>query len=177
MNKINVIATSGSGKTSFSKELAQVLDYPCIEMDVLYWKDNWVESSDDEFFQKLEQALNKDQWVLDGNYSRTQHIKWKEVDTIIWLDYPFHLVLWRVLKRSIARLIDQEPMWGTNNRESFRQSFLSSKSIILWSITSYPRMKKRYENLFKTNPQNLNLIRLKTPKEAKEFISKIKYSI
>jgi adenylate kinase family enzyme len=175
MNKINVIATSGSGKTTFVKELATILDFPYIEMDALSWKDNWQVSSDEEFFEKLESALQQNKWVLDGNYhSQTQHIKSKYVDTIIWLDYPFPLVLWRVVKRSIARLIDQEPMWGTNNRESFRQSFMSRKSIILWSITSYPRMKKRYSKLFETNPKNLNLIRLKSPKEAKAFLKNLK---
>ena len=69
--KVNVIGTSGSGKSTFSTALACAQNIPCVEMDRLHWKPNWTESSDDEFFSTLEQALCGDSWVLDGNYNRT----------------------------------------------------------------------------------------------------------
>ena len=46
--RINVIGTSGSGKSSFSKRLAEKLDVPYIELDALHWKPNWTESTDEE---------------------------------------------------------------------------------------------------------------------------------
>ena len=50
MNKINVVGTSGSGKSTFSRTLATKLVHPYIEMDAIFWKANWQESSDEEFF-------------------------------------------------------------------------------------------------------------------------------
>ncbi len=70
MKKINVIGTTGSGKSTFSRKLADKLSYPCAHMDELFWKPNWVESSDAEFFPKVESFVSKDSWVLDGNYKR-----------------------------------------------------------------------------------------------------------
>ena len=89
MKKINVIGTSGSGKTTFSRQLAEKLGYPYIEMDALFWGKNWQQSTDEVFFRKLEEAMEQEKWVLDGNYSRTTDIKWKEADTVIWIDFNF----------------------------------------------------------------------------------------
>ena len=156
LHHIKVIGTSGSGKSKFSAELARTLNLPYIEMDALYWKDDWKFASDEELIENVRIATNDERWLLDGNYNRIQPIKWKNVQTIIWLDYPFHLVFFRVLKRSIARLFDRKPLWGTNNRESFRKSFLSKDSIIVWMWTSYPNMKRRYIKLFERMQKNGN---------------------
>lgn len=44
-NNINVVGTSASGKSTYSKELAAMLDVQYIEMDLLFWKPNWEESN------------------------------------------------------------------------------------------------------------------------------------
>ncbi|AIM21016.1 adenylate kinase-like kinase [Serratia sp. SCBI] len=41
--------------------------------------------------------------MLDGNYSRTQPIKWREVDYILWLDYGFGRTLWQAVRRACRR--------------------------------------------------------------------------
>ena len=47
-----------------------------IEMDELFWKPNWEESNNSEFFTKIEVAISNNGWVLDGNYSRASSLKW-----------------------------------------------------------------------------------------------------
>ena len=74
IQRINVVGTSASGKTTFSRKLAQKMGVAHIEMDALFWKSNWQESSNAEFFAKLEPHLQDKSWVLDGNYSRTTHL-------------------------------------------------------------------------------------------------------
>ena len=51
--KINVVGTSGSGKSTFSKKLTRKINHSYIEMDELNWKSNWVESTNKDFFEKL----------------------------------------------------------------------------------------------------------------------------
>lgn len=48
--RINVVGTSGSGKSTFARKLAQTMQLPYIEMDKVFWKPNWVEPSNEEFF-------------------------------------------------------------------------------------------------------------------------------
>ena len=93
--RINVIGTAWSGKSTFSKRIAEKLDIPCIEIEELAWKSNWIEVTDDELFSKLKKHLSSDDWVLDGNYSKTRHIKWKECQIVVYLDMPFHIIFYR----------------------------------------------------------------------------------
>ena len=123
--KINVVGTSGSGKSTLARQLAERLDVPYIEMDRLYWRPEWQGTPDDAFPARLEQALAEagEGWVLDGNYSRTQPIKWREVDYILWLDYGFGRTLWQAVRRACRRAASKRELWpGTGNRESFRRS-------------------------------------------------------
>lgn len=55
--KINIIGTSGSGKSTFSRRIAEALAIPYIEMDRLYWRANWQGTPDDEFLATTEKAL------------------------------------------------------------------------------------------------------------------------
>ena len=117
--RINVVGTSGSGKSTFAKSIAKKFNAPYVQLDELHWKPNWEESSDEEFFPKLEKALLSDMWILDGNYTRTIPIKWKRVQMVVYLDLPFHVVLYRIVKRSLLRGIRKEELWHGNRAVSY----------------------------------------------------------
>lgn len=173
--RINVVGTSGSGKSTFCRQLAGQLDAPHVEMDAVYWGPNWTEPSDEVFFKKLEQQLSGDRWVLDGNYTRTIPVKWRRVQTIIWLDYSFPRTLYQTLKRAIARAYTKEELWpGTNNRESFRKSFFSRDSIVLWSITSFSKVRRSYQQIVESGsyPQ-IEFVRLCSPSQTKAYLEKL----
>ncbi|MEM6767642.1 MAG: AAA family ATPase [Bacteroidota bacterium] len=174
MKNINVIGTSGSGKSTFARKLAEELGYPYIELDALFWGPNWTEPSDEVLFDKLENALEQDYWVLDGNYSRTNHIKWPRTDTIIWIDFSFWRTLWQAVSRAISRVIDQKELWpGTNNRESLRMLF-SHDSIVLWTLRTYCKNVRRYSQL-PDNPQyaHIQFHRLRSPEECEKWLTEI----
>jgi len=175
MKKINIVGTSGSGKTCFSRELSKKLGYPFIEMDALFWGKAWYWPDDEEFFRKLEKRLRVSTWVLDGNYTRTIPIKWREVDTIIWIDFNFPRTLFQALKRAISRIISKEEIWpGTGNKESLK-GLLSRDSIVLWTIRTY--YKNRTKNLdFLNNPayKDIEFIRLRSPKECQNYLDQLR---
>ncbi|KOC92869.1 shikimate kinase [Winslowiella iniecta] len=171
--KINVIGTSGSGKSTVARAIAQRLALPYIEMDALFWQKDWGESSDQQLFARLEQALQQPGWVLDGNYNRSQSIKWRDVDTIIWVDYSFTRTLYQAIKRAITRCWHQQELWpGTNCRESFRKSFLSRDSIILWTLKTWRLNRRRYQALLcDSRFQHLHFVRLTSPQHSRQFIA------
>ena len=174
MQKINVIGTSASGKTTFSRELAKRLSIPFVEMDTVFWEPNWKEPSDEVFFARLKEAIKGNSWVLDGNYNRTQTIKWERVTTIIWLDYSFLKTIRQSVFRSINRAITQKELWpGTGNKESFVRTFFSKDSVVLWMLKTYGKNRKRYLELSK-HPmlKNVQFVHIKSPEEANEFLNR-----
>lgn len=150
--RFNVVGTSGCGKSAFSRRLAEHLQLPYVEMDRLFWKADWAEPTDTEFFSKLGTAIEPDSWVLDGNYTRTTPIKWPRTELVIWLDMPFHTTLTQVTWRSFKRALFAVELWPqTGNVETFKRSFLSRKSVIWWSVSHFASNRRKYERLMASN--------------------------
>lgn len=173
--RINVIGTSGSGKTTFGKQLAELLKIPFIELDALFWGPYWSEPDDQDLFSRLSSALKTDSWVLDGNYSRTLPIKWERVEAVIWLDFSFTRTVYQAAGRAFSRLFSQEELWpGTGNRESLKK-FFSRDSILLWTIQTYGRRKKRIAAYMKEEKYSqIKFHRLRSPKQANVFLDLVK---
>lgn len=177
MKRINIVGTSASGKTTFSRQLANKLNLAYIELDDLFWQDDWEASSDAVFFDKIQKQIEhaKVGYVIDGNYTRTQNIKWQEVDVVIWLDLPFHVNLFRSVKRALHRLLTQKQLWeNSNNKENLRL-FLSRDSIVLWMIKTHAKNRKKYFAMM-NDPQysHIRFVRLRSRKQTKQFLDRLK---
>ncbi len=150
--RVNIVGTSGSGKSVFGEELARQLDLPYFEMDQLFWKTGWAESTDEEFFEKIRNVVERESWVLDGNYTRTVPTKWPRAQLVIWLDLSFATTVVRVTRRAINRSLSKTEIWpGTGNRETLRKTFLSRQSIIWWCVKYYAANRKKYQRMMKSD--------------------------
>lgn len=85
-NKILVIGSPGSGKSYFSRKLKELLNIPVYHMDLYYWHENWVSTPNDKFDELINEILNKDSWILDGNYNRTLENRVKKAQVVYFLD-------------------------------------------------------------------------------------------
>ena len=85
--KIIVLGCSGSGKSTFSEKLCDVTGLPLFHLDAIWWNPDRSHISREEFDQKLDEILQTDKWIIDGDYSRTYEIRFHSCDTVIFLDY------------------------------------------------------------------------------------------
>lgn len=86
MERVSVIGTSGSGKTTFAGRLAGILRVPHIELDSLSWEAGWTPVPRDIFRSRVSEAINADRWVVDGNYGQdARDLIWERADTVVWL--------------------------------------------------------------------------------------------
>ena len=118
--RIHLVGTTGSGKTTLAKQLDRNLGYQHIELDALWWDANWTNPSIEVFRQRVEHATSGDTRVVDGNYSRIRDIVWARVETIIWLDFPLWLILFRLFKRTVGRLMTKGEIWNGNRAKTIR---------------------------------------------------------
>ncbi len=91
--RIAVVGTSGSGKTTFARELAGLLDRAHIELDALHWGPNWTVRPD--FPERVRVAIAADEWVVDGNYRAVRNEVWGRASAIVWLNFHFRVVFYR----------------------------------------------------------------------------------
>ena len=166
-----IIGTSCSGKTTLARTLAEQLKIVHIELDAIHWQPNWPPRPLEEFRALTKKAVATERWVLDGNYSKVRDIVWSRATTLIWLNYPFHLVFRRALGRTVRRVMFKEKLYA-DNRETFRQAFLSTDSILWWVIKTYRRRRREYPELFQREEFiHLAVIELHTPAETEAFVS------
>ena len=170
MQKIAVVGTSCSGKSTFAEHLSRRTGIPHVRLDELYWKPNWTEKPVEEFRRLVGEATSRPQWIVDGNYSKTRDLVWPRADTLIWLNYPFPIVFGRAFRRTVHRVFTREKLFA-GNRESFWRSFFSHKSILLWVVQSHGKLRRRYPKLFdEPDHRHLTIVDLSHPKDADRFL-------
>jgi adenylate kinase family enzyme len=171
--RIVVVGTSGSGKTTTARRIAQILNIPHVELDALHWEPHWIEADLAIFRQRADEATRGESWTLDGNYSKVRDIVWPRATTILWLDYSFPLVMWRIITRTLRRSLTREQLWN-GNRETVRGAVFGRDSIILWSLTTYHRRRREYPELFaRPEHSHLTVIRQRSPKETERWLAEL----
>ncbi len=164
MKRILVLGPSGSGKSTFAKNLAVRLGLPWVNLDSHYWKPNWQETPQDEWREIVGRLILEDEWVMDGNYSKTLEMRIKRADTAIFLDIPRRVSFWRVLKRRIKHRGEVRPELAEGCYEKIDLDFLK------W-IYGYPkRTRLEVDRILAENSEDTNVVVLKGSKEATEFL-------
>jgi adenylate kinase family enzyme len=153
--RVVVIGSSCAGKSTFAQALAAARNCDLVELDVLHWGRNWTPKSPEVFRQLAAQATSGERWVVAGNYGAVRDIIWARATTIVWLDFSLPLVLWRGLRRTVRRCATREALFH-GNHESWRQSFFSRQSILLWIVSTFHGRRRECPQL-RALPQNSHL--------------------
>ena len=170
LERVVVIGTSCAGKTTFARRFSDVLEVPNIELDAIHWLPGWVPRPTNEFQSLAGQAVAASRWVADGNYGLVRDIVWQRATCLIWLNYPFRVVFWRVLRRTLTRVFTRQAVYS-GNTESFQRAFLSKDSILLWVITTFHRRRREFPLLFaKPEFSHLRVIEFNGQRDADEFL-------
>jgi adenylate kinase family enzyme len=171
--RLVVVGVTGSGKSTLAEKLANKLDLEFIELDALHWRPNWTSAPEAEFRALVAQSTSAPRWVIAGNYSLARDISWPRAEAILWLDYGFWVVFWRLTLRIFRRWWTREHLWGTNYENLWSHfKFWSDESLWFWLIKTYGRRKREYPRLF-AQPEyaHLKVFRFETPQDAENWFA------
>lgn len=143
--RLLVVGTSGVGKTTVARAVAGALGAAFVELDALHWGPDWKETPEAEMRERVRSALAAERWVVDGNYLHLRDLVWPLADTVVWLDYPRHVVMARVVWRTLRRSLLREVLWA-GNRESLARA-LGPDSIVRWAWDTFDRRRAQYREL------------------------------
>jgi adenylate kinase family enzyme len=135
LQRVLVIGSGGSGKTTFARRLAERTGLPLIHLDAIYWRPGWQPTPADEWREIVEQVISRDSWIIDGNYGGTLDLRLEACDTVVFLDIPRLICLWRVLRRQLGHLGKTRPELPVGCPERLTWEFL------VW-IWTYPKSRR-----------------------------------
>lgn len=97
--KILIIGCCGSGKSYFARELAGKTGTPLYHLDKIRWRSDWTLMPRDEFIPIIEDILEGEEWIIDGNYLSTMELRLSYADTVFYFDIPTNECLSNIEER------------------------------------------------------------------------------
>ena len=171
MKRVAVFGTTGSGKSTLAQRLAAQTGLRVVELDALYWGRDWQGAPIELFRHRVECETRDGEWIVVGNYGQVRDLVWRPADTLIWLDLPLPLVMWRLVRRTLWRVRTRQELWGTGNRESWRNAFMSRQSILLWALRTHARNRQAFERECHRLAGEKRVVRLQTKRDVERFLA------
>jgi adenylate kinase family enzyme len=173
MRRVVVVGSSCSGKTVMAKSIAGILRLPHVEIDAVVWLDDWSLPSDGQLLSQMKNVIAPESWVIDGVFPEHRDMVWSAADTVVWLNYPASVVFTRALRRTLKRCITHEKL-GDHNTETWRRTFFSRDSQLLWVIQSWRKRRRDYPKIMRQKKfDHIRFIQLRSPRETQVWLEKL----
>jgi adenylate kinase family enzyme len=167
VSRILVYGVTGSGKTTLARRMGELTGLPWHSVDDLTWEPNWVVVPIDEQRRRIDEICAGEEWILDTAYGKWREIPLARAELIVALDYPRWLSLSRLIRRTLARLVDRRTICN-GNRETLRTLF-ARDSIVLWHFQSFQRKRARMR-AWSSNPAGPEVHRFTSPRQLEDWL-------
>lgn len=167
MKRVMIIGQPGSGKSTLARLLGERTGLPVIHIDKIHWKPGWIERSAAQKTALCREAHNQDEWIFEGGHSITWEERQERCDTLIWLDFPLWLRLWRVIVRTLGNYGRSRVDLPENCPEQFRLEFY------LWIWTTRNTARAKMGALFEATAPPKVHVKLKTRREVAAFLNQL----
>ncbi len=163
MQRVLIIGSPGAGKSTLSRQVADVTGLPLIHLDREYWQPGWTETPKVEWRAKVTELAARDRWIIDGNYGGSLAVRLARADTVVDL----HLPAWLCIKRALGRVMrarsTPRPDMAEGCDERFDLSFLFY--IALFPLRNRKVIESRLAGFAGRR------VRLRNPTEVRHFVA------
>jgi len=147
--------------------LGELLDIEVIHLDKIYWHRGWVETPKTEWLKTVDRLLEQDSWIMDGNFSGSLERRLEVCDTVIFLDMPRSLCVWRTLKRAVIYRKRKRPDMASGCDERLDSEFI--RWVWNYSKATRPKVLVRLA----AHSGRKRIITLQSRYEVEKFIAEI----
>jgi adenylate kinase family enzyme len=167
VKKVLVIGSGGAGKSTLAARIANLTGLPLVHLDALYWRPGWVPTPEEAWHRCVEQIAAQDAWVMDGNYGATLEVRLAAFDTVVFLDPPRLVCIWRILSRWVRYAGRPRPSLPPDCPEQMTWEFF-------WWVWTYPtRRRGPILERLKTLPSTTRVAVLRSQAEIERFIGEL----
>lgn len=110
--KIHIIGSVGSGKTTLAKELSSKLNISYFELDNVVWirnKSGDIRRTEQEREEYLNSIIQSERWIIEGVHNEDWVRNcFHNADLIIFLDTKYSIRTYRIIKRFLKQKLRLE---------------------------------------------------------------------
>jgi len=166
-DRIMVMGSSGSGKSTMARHLGETLGLPVTHLDRLSWLPDWVPIPKGELEQAIRAAADQPAWIIDGDFCACAfEYRLERADAIIFLAFNRPACLCRAFKRRIMYHGKTRPDVAAGNKESFNRALLRE-------IWTYPGRRKGVLRDLAELPPPKQVYHLKGNRVVKKFLQEV----
>ena len=141
MKRVLIIGSSGSGKSTLARQLGAKLELPVVHLDRHYWHPGWIGTPETEWQRNVARLVQREEWIIDGNYRSTLEMRLEAADSVVFLDLPPWICALRAVKRRIQYHNRPRPDIADGCKEPLFDPQLIQ---FLRHVLSYPDRAKPY---------------------------------
>jgi hypothetical protein len=106
MDRVVILGRGGAGKSTTARRMGDLTGLPVVELDKHFWQPGPTALPKAQWTRVQGDLAAADQWIMDGDLGPYDVLatRLQRADTVVILDFPFHLCAWRALRRSKENL-------------------------------------------------------------------------
>lgn len=159
--------SAGAGKSTFARKLSDILQINVHHLDTMYWEPGWVEAAFEDFKSRQQEVINQQEWIIEGNYRNTFEMRVEKADTIIYIEKPLTVCLYRVMKRWLTNIGKDRPDRAVGCNEKIDMAFIK------FICSTYFQRKKKMRQQLKKLKSSKQVFILTTNTEIDTFLRRL----
>lgn len=155
-NKIHIIGSVGSGKTTLARNLSRKYNIPYYELDNVVWKrhqEKDIRRSDEEREERLDHIICSDAWIIEGAHLHDWVARcFQNAELIIFLDTPYMVRITRIIRRFFLQKIGVE-------KANYTPSFKIFIKMFEWNAGFEKKSKPKILDMFRHDKRKSLIIK------------------